>query len=214
MLTWIKYQDFKVVPVWEQCERIWTSLICSFYVVTKMSRQGCGLLFFGLLSAFLLVVILSWRKINKDKYEFQGTSWRALCSNLHPVQHQETAFHFYISVSVNPPTLQSYKIIHIYVTQNSTASSYMSITVTPCLHWVAVNLLPGQNDFHLLWEFMPFITTAEQKYPLLITGVTSVESCSGLGWKGPCPDILKGYLPLLQLYLLSHHPPLSKLILW
>lgn len=60
---------------------------------------------------------------------------------------------------------------------------------------------------------MPFIMTAEQKYPLLITGFTSVESCNGLGWKGSCPDILKGNLPLLQLYFLSHHPPLGKLLL-
>lgn len=107
-------------------------------------------------------IVLKEDKQRQDKYEFQGTSWRALCPNLHPVHHQEIAFHFYISVSVNPPTLQSYKIIHIYVTQNS-ASSYMSIRVNPCLPWVAVNLLPGQNHFHLLWEFMPFVTTVEQR---------------------------------------------------
>lgn len=140
-------------------------------------------------------IVLKKDKQMEDKYEFQGTSWRALCSNLHPVHHRETAFCFYMFVSLNPPTLQPYKIIHIYVTQNSTAFSYMSITVTPYLPWVDVNLLPGQNHFHLLWEFMPFITTVEQKYPLLITGVNSVESCNGLGWKGPCPDIIKGYLP-------------------
>lgn len=75
----LNYQDFKVVPVWEQHERIWTSPICSFFVVTKRSRQGCGLFFFGFLSAFLLVVILSSRKINKDK---TSMNFRALPEEL------------------------------------------------------------------------------------------------------------------------------------
>lgn len=178
----------------------------------KGEDKDAGYSFLGFCQLFFLLLYCLEERQRQDKYAHQGTSWWALCSNLHPVQHQETAFHFYMSVSVNPPTLQSYKFIHIYVTQNSTASSYMSITVTPCLHWVAVNLLPGQNHFHLLWEFMPFITTVEQKYSLLITGVSSVKSCNGLGWKGPCSDILMGYLPLIQLYFLSYHP-LSKLLL-
>lgn len=158
-------------------------------------------------------IVLKKDKQRQDKYEFQGTSWRALCSNLHPVHHQETAFHFYMSVSVNPPTLQSCKIIHIYVTQNSTASSYMPITVTPCLPWLAVSLLPGQNHFQQLWEFMLFLTTVEQKYPLLITGVSSVESCNHLGWKAPCPDILKGYLFTIASIVFSFSSPSFKQVI-
>lgn len=142
----------------------------------EQTRMWAILFWFFVSFSSCCYIVFKKDKQRQDKYEFQGTSWRALCSNLHPVHHQETAFHFYMSVSVNPPTLQSYKIIHIYVTQNSTASSYMSITVTPWIPWVAVNLLPEQNHFHLLWEFMLFIMTVEQKYPLLLTGVSSVES--------------------------------------
>lgn len=66
--------------MWEQCEIIWPSLICSFFVVTKRSTQRCGLYsFFRFLSAFLLVVILSWRKINKDK---TSMNFRALPEEL------------------------------------------------------------------------------------------------------------------------------------
>lgn len=42
--------------------------------------------------------------------------------------------------------LPSYTFMSLTVT----ASSHMSITVTPCLPWVAVNLLSGQNHFNLL----------------------------------------------------------------
>lgn len=49
-----------------------------------------------------------------------------LCSNFHPVHHQVTAFNFYMAVSVNPPTLQSYKIIHIYVTHSYCYQSYVN----------------------------------------------------------------------------------------
>lgn len=61
----------------------------------------------------------------------------------------------------------------IFMSLTATASSHMSITVTLRLPRVAVNLLSGQNHFNLLPEFMPFTMTVVQKYPLLITGVSS-----------------------------------------
>lgn len=89
-------------------------------------------------SFLLLLIILEKDKQGQEKHGFLSDSWRVLCSTFHPGHPHSTAFHFYMPVSVNTPTLQSCKIIHVYVTQRCCFQSYANRSYSLSILWLSI----------------------------------------------------------------------------